>query len=502
MAAKLGRYEIHSEIGRGGMGIVWRAHDPAIGRIVAIKTIRLASGDRPGEDTDGQNHGPRLLREARSAGALTHPNIVAVYDIGVENGYAYLVMEHIEGETLEDWLCRRDKSAGLDGQCLRILANVAAALDYAHDRGVVHRDVKPANILLLRDGTAKVADVGIAKRHGSGSLTQAHHIVGSPFFLAPELLRGQQASSLSDQFALAIVAFIMCTGKAPFEADTVETLFAKLLHEAPAQFSTAQRPKVAEAIYRALSKDPGKRFASCGQFIAALAAAVHPQRYAASVSHSAASQKRSSILWMSAAAFLMILFLTAAAAGYWIHREQAQPQALPEKQVPQLQPQPQQPAVQQQQQPAMPSSGESKEQQQLQQDPATQAVPRPAPAGAKSQAATPKAPSQPQVPVPSRPVPRIRVYSAQSLTRLIRKVAPKYPPLAVQARIEGIVRYEAVIGANGRILSLEMKSGHPLLVPAATEALKQWVYQPTMVNGGPVEVTTSIDVIFRLVTAK
>jgi TonB family protein len=494
MAAKLGRYEIHSEIGRGGMGVVWRAHDPAIGRIVAIKTIRLAGGDRPGEDTDGQNHGPRLLREARSAGALTHPNIVAVYDIGVERGYAYLVMEHIEGQTLEDWLCRRD-APGLDGNCLRILANVAAALDYAHDRGVVHRDIKPANILLLRDGTAKVGDFGIAKRHGSGSLTQAHHIVGSPFFLAPELLRGQQASSLSDQFALAIVAFIMCTGKAPFEADTVETLFAKLLHEAPAPFATTQRPKVAEAIYRALSKDPAKRFASCGQFIAALAAAVQPEQYRASRAgtSSPSSSNRSSVIWASVAGLLMMLFLGAAAVGYWMHREPQKPDPQPQAS----------PSAQIQQAPAAPpplvlESQKQQQQSPSQADPVPPVVPRSAPATMAPKPARHAA----AAPASNHAVPRIRVESTQSLTKLIRKVAPKYPPLAVQARIEGTVRYDAVIGADGRMLTLQVKSGHPLLIPAATEAVKQWLYQPTMVNGGPVEVATTIEVIFRLVTTR
>jgi TonB family protein len=465
------------------MGVVWRAHDPAIGRTVAIKTISLSGGDRPGTDTDGQNHGPRLLREARSAGALTHPNIVAIYDIGVERGYAYLVMEHIEGQTLEDWLCRRE-TPGLDAHCLRILANVAAALDYAHDRGVVHRDIKPANILLLRDGTAKVGDFGIAKQHGSGSLTQAHRIVGSPFFLAPELLRGQQASSLSDQFALAIVAFIMCTGRTPFEADTVETLFAKLLHEAPAAFTKAQRPKVAESIYRALSKDPSKRFASCGQFVAALAAAVQPQYHSGAKASSAGSSKRSTVIWVSVAALLMIMFLGAAAVGYWMHthppiKAQSIPDS-PAPQQPQQQPAPEPPPVILQSQ---------REQQ---------------PPPAADQAATTANAQAPVAPPPParNPVPRIHVDGARSSAKLVRKVTPKYPPLAVQARIEGTVSYEAVIGSNGHILSLRVKSGHPLLIPAATDALKQWIYQPTMVNGSPAEVVTTIDVNFHLVTAR
>ena len=182
----LGRYRLIEKIGRGGMGVVYRAMDPSIGRIVAIKT--LITSDTEGEDTLLR---ARLLRESQAVGRLSHPNIVAVHDIGDIGPTTYIVMEYVDGRTL-DQIMREEPARLSTAEASRIVQDCAAALDYAHGRGVVHRDVKPANIMLQRDGTVKIADFGIASVSQASALTQKSVAVGSPHYMAPEQWRGEK----------------------------------------------------------------------------------------------------------------------------------------------------------------------------------------------------------------------------------------------------------------------------------------------------------------------
>jgi serine/threonine-protein kinase len=174
---QIGRYRIVGELGRGAMGIVYRAQDPTIGRTVAIKTIRL------GEVTDPKERErlrERLFREAQSAGALSHPNIVTIYDVAEEGDLAYIAMEYVDGQTLERVLASGELPGGQ--QLLEILRQTAAALDYAHHHGIVHRDIKPANVMIDDRGTAKIADFGVAKIL-SQQMTQAAGIIGTPNYM-------------------------------------------------------------------------------------------------------------------------------------------------------------------------------------------------------------------------------------------------------------------------------------------------------------------------------
>jgi formylglycine-generating enzyme required for sulfatase activity len=247
------------------MGTVYRGVDPAIGRTVAIKTILFGGS---GSQTDTQQLRGRLLREAQAAGTLNHPNIVTVFDVGEDAGVAYIVMEFIQGKTLEQLLIYPGQPLPAE-QAMDILTSAARALDYAHGRGIVHRDIKPANIMVQDDGVVKLADFGIAKVVSAETLTPASVMVGSPHFLSPEQLRAEQVTGRSDQYSLAVVAFCLLTGRKPFHADSMAALLTQIvMQEAPrdARLNHA----VDGVIRRALSKNPANRFNSCSAFVEAL----------------------------------------------------------------------------------------------------------------------------------------------------------------------------------------------------------------------------------------
>ena len=253
------------------MGVVYRAEDPAIGRTVAVKTIRL--GDFS-DATERERLRERLFREARSAGALSHPNIVTIYDIAEENDTAYVFMEFVDGQALEQMLV---SGAPLDKQLiLNVLRQTAAALDYAHQKGIVHRDIKPANIMVSVDGEAKITDFGVA-RIVSQQMTQAGTILGTPNYMSPEQIQGIPVDGRSDQYSLAVLAYEMLTGEKPHAADSLPTLLYKIAKEepvAPRRLNPTLPPEVDAVFERALAKEPGRRYASCAEFVNALTAAV------------------------------------------------------------------------------------------------------------------------------------------------------------------------------------------------------------------------------------
>ena len=275
---KLGRYQIVDTIGKGGMGVVYRAIDPAIGRTVAIKTI-LA--DQTGGDNSPMH--ARLLRESQAAGRLSHPHIVAIHDVGEADRAAYIVMEYVQGRTL-DQAMRDQPSPGASGEALRIVDECASALDYAHSRGIVHRDIKPANIMLEADGAVKIADFGIAKVAHASSLTTTAVIVGSPHYMAPEQWRAEAVTGKADQYALATVAYAMLTGREPFVAESIASLAAMTLYRDPPSIITLNsrlNPAVDEVLHKALSKSPEARYATCTEFAGALRHALEGRSIAA-----------------------------------------------------------------------------------------------------------------------------------------------------------------------------------------------------------------------------
>jgi len=257
----LGRYEIETEIGRGAMGVVYRARDPKIDRTVAIKTISLA-GQEP---ADEQEYRRRFAQEARAAGRLSHPGIVTIFDAGEdpETREPYLVMEYVAGEPLSKFMSSGDGKLSL-AAALQFAQEVAEALDYAHSQGVVHRDIKPANILITEDGHAKIADFGVA-RLNQELLTQPGGIVGSPAYMAPEQMAGDEADARSDLFSLGVALYSMITGFRPFQGNSAQTVCFKVMNIEPVPVTSLQQevpPEIDAIISRAIAKNPDDRYQS------------------------------------------------------------------------------------------------------------------------------------------------------------------------------------------------------------------------------------------------
>jgi len=258
----LGRYEVIDELGRGAMGIVYKGEDPTIHRIVAIKTVRLSDFDEDMLDEMKE----RFFREAESAGLLTHPNIVTIYDAGEEHDLAFIAMEFIEGEDLEDYT-KPDKLLSLR-EVLVIVAQVSEALDFANSKGIVHRDIKPANIMRIRETKeVKVTDFGIA-RITSSSKTKTGVILGTPSYMSPEQVAGKRVDGRSDIFSLGVVLFEMLTGQKPFAAEDITSLMYKIAkerHISPRSINPRIPQIVEKIIDKALAKEAEKRYQKAGQ---------------------------------------------------------------------------------------------------------------------------------------------------------------------------------------------------------------------------------------------
>ncbi len=272
----IGRYQILGELGRGAMGIVYRAQDPTIGRSVAIKTIKLADLS---DEKERARLKDRLFREAQSAGILSHPGIVVVYDVGEQDDVTYIAMEFVNGPTLEKLLHGEQPP---DPQTIvNILQQTASALDYAHKKGIVHRDIKPANIMIDEDGTVKITDFGVAKIAASQQLTQTGTVLGTPNYMSPEQVQGKPVDGRADQFALAVVAYEMLTGEKPFQGEQLTTVLYKIVSEdppGPQMLNPSLAFAVSLVLGRALTKDPAKRYPTCTEFMTALDSALKTKK--------------------------------------------------------------------------------------------------------------------------------------------------------------------------------------------------------------------------------
>ncbi len=260
-----GRYRLEELIGEGGMAVVYRAYDLALNRPVAVKILRAQYGS-------DANFLRRFEREAQAAARLVHPNIVNVYDVGRDDGVHYIVMEYVRGQTLKH-LILRHAPFRLE-HAAHIVGQVAAALDYAHRQGLVHRDIKPQNILVDDQGVAKVTDFGIAKGLTDVSLTEAGVGMGTVHYVSPEQARGEAATPASDIYALGVVLYEMLTGRLPFDADNPIGLAMQHVNAPPPpprQFNPDLPPQVEAIVLRALAKDPAQRYPSAGALAEALA---------------------------------------------------------------------------------------------------------------------------------------------------------------------------------------------------------------------------------------
>jgi eukaryotic-like serine/threonine-protein kinase len=269
---RIGRYEIEAELGRGAMGIVYRANDPVLTRKVAIKTILLS----PDPD-ERQEYETRFFTEAKAAGGLSHPNIITIYDLGHEGDVAYMAMELLEGRELRNVL---DSEQIPLLSALEYAVQMAQGIAYAHDRGVIHRDLKPANIMIVgtedaQGGQVKIMDFGIARLTSAQSRTRTGLMLGSPKYMAPEQIAGKKLDHRCDIFSLGVMLYEMVTGFAPFNAEQVNQIMYQVGNVDPRPPSQVNRsaPAMLDLIVaKALAKDPANRYGDAHQLLADLLA--------------------------------------------------------------------------------------------------------------------------------------------------------------------------------------------------------------------------------------
>jgi predicted Ser/Thr protein kinase len=263
---KFGKYEILGVAGQGAMGTVYRARDTILERLVALKTVSPVL-------LAGKHTLARFQREAKAAAKLQHPNIVTIFELGEEQGTHYIAMEFVEGIELGEAMVPLDRFPLT--QKVRMMVDVCRALDFAHTMGVVHRDVKPANIRVTSGGVIKILDFGIARLDDS-NLTQTGMVLGTPSYLSPEVLKGEKVDRLADMWAVGVILYEMLSGRRPFDADRTEGIIHKIISEPPPALDSALGlPEALVAVTRrALEKDPARRFSSSGEIAHALLSAI------------------------------------------------------------------------------------------------------------------------------------------------------------------------------------------------------------------------------------
>lgn len=264
---KIGKYTILGILGKGGMGIVYKALDPDIEREVAIKTIRF---DTLVDGTEKDEMMTRFIREAKAAGRLSHPNIITIYDVCREKDVTYIVMQFVEGQSLQGLI--DSARAFSPPEIIELMKPLCECLDYAHANGIVHRDIKPGNILIDKSGKPYLADFGVARIETS-TLTQSGTTVGTLSYMSPEQVKGQTVDSRSDIFALGVILYELLAGKKPFAGDNLSTIVYKIVNEEPERITDVNKdlPRGYETVIRkALAKNPEDRYQDCREIIAGL----------------------------------------------------------------------------------------------------------------------------------------------------------------------------------------------------------------------------------------
>ncbi|VAX22329.1 Serine/threonine protein kinase [hydrothermal vent metagenome] len=337
----LGRYEIISELGRGGMGIVMKGKDPKIDRLVALKIIKF-------EDIADSGRIKELIErfhiEARAAGKLTHPSIVTIYDVGEQSGMSFIAMEFVEGRDLADIL-RKEKKMPFK-RAANLIIQIAEGLAFAHERGIIHRDIKPGNILIQKNDKVKITDFGLARLQSAGSVTQTGHAVGSPLYMSPEQVQSLPMDGRSDIFSLGVMFYELVTGVKPFEADSLTGIIFKIIKDDPLPPTTFNKrlSSSAEAVIKKMmAKDPEQRYRSGGDVAGDLkrissfpdgfgdltgsdAAMTLDFAVSDTVSTDGAPQKSKGLLWAIA-----LLSIAVSVGGAWWYLQGAKRQAvLPE----------------------------------------------------------------------------------------------------------------------------------------------------------------------------
>ncbi|MFN7972149.1 MAG: serine/threonine-protein kinase [Acidobacteriota bacterium] len=253
---KIGKYEIVATLGKGAMGVVYRAKDPFIGREVALKTMLK-------ELVEGEEEQQRFFREAQAAGNLKHANIVTIYELGLDGDTAFIAMELLEGSDLKKMM--RDQPNLPIAKKLEVVAEICEGLDYAHKRGIVHRDIKPANIHIGDDGAVKIMDFGIA-RVSTSEMTKTGMVLGTVSYMSPEQVAGAKVDGRSDLFAVGVILYELITNQKPFPGDTISTIIHKIISKDPEPFSTdGLPPGIDTVVHKALAKSADDRYPTAGE---------------------------------------------------------------------------------------------------------------------------------------------------------------------------------------------------------------------------------------------
>jgi serine/threonine protein kinase len=260
-----GRYELTGRIGRGAMGVVYQARDEIMRRDVALKVLTADLEDDPEIRT-------RFLREAQAAAGLSHPNVITIFDVGEENERFYIVMELLRGMVLKSFL-KQPESARL-GRKIHLMMQLCAGLSAAHHASIYHRDIKPGNIFVRSDGLLKIVDFGVA-RLATSNMTAAGFVVGTPDYMSPEQARGEEIDGRSDIFSAGGVFYFMLTGRKPFSATALPTLFHQIQSEDPQPIEGDVPPELAAVVMKALSKNRETRYRSCQELLADLQLVTH-----------------------------------------------------------------------------------------------------------------------------------------------------------------------------------------------------------------------------------
>ena len=320
---KIGKYQIIDILGKGAMGIVYRALDPDIDREVAIKTIRF---DLISEESERNELMLRFVREAKAAGKMVHPNIITIFDVGKHEDMTYIVMQYIEGKSLQKLIASNERfsSQGI----VRLMLQLCDALDYAHRHGIVHRDIKPANILLDKNNKPHVVDFGIARVEMS-TMTQTGATIGTPSYMSPEQVMGKKIDKRSDIFSLGAILYELVTGERPFQGESITTVIYKIVNEeipSPFLSQSGLSEDFESIIRRALAKNPENRYESCGELAADLQNVSHlPEETLAlagfpelAVSGRIPLKKRRKVFMALSIASSLII---AGAGGYFVYKK-------------------------------------------------------------------------------------------------------------------------------------------------------------------------------------